>query len=1257
MIRKAFAPIRTRANGFALVVTLALMVLIALVCVALLSLSSIALRQSSGDMAIAKANARMAMMIAIGQLQSTMGPDTRVTAPADQQSSYAGDTVPGRRWIGAYHTLNPATGLPPVGRQASGTLRQWSTDARSSDPAWRGTYRLAWLVSQAGDAIAPDQPGADPVEIAHVSSADEAVRVPAVKIQNSRQAGRYAYWISDESQKARLDIADPNPAAQHDLTGNAKDGQFSLAMLQNANAASTPGFSWHGEEDFDTVKAAKLSTPGMAISATGDSERDFARKNLSSFTTWSAGVPADVVTGGLKVDLGAFLENESATSVSLDLKNAGRGLIGDFVSFIPGERYATTGATYGSLRAWRNMVGSSGGSSLKPSDITLQPRFPANRDETSRPNTGEYVQEGSSPDIRNKNRMMVSTPSGDTEPGTPVHPVMAEAAYSIGFAHQDDKIRMLLYPMVKLWNPYNANLTGADYVVVMPLRVYQNNLKIYFSGSEVSLKAILANAGFTDSSEVASFSFAIKNAAFAPGECKVFVPKSTGTTTPYSTSIVGNNLLASSVSDAPNGVKGAFVIHSNQYVPEAVRTNGGIPGRISGGKDGNGNHIAVRFNASGWFLKGVKGGNSLNSSTPFDVYRNKSLSDFPTLQSIYLGINGSKTYPGASDENMVTWSQVSSEFPLLSNVTSNTTFPDDVWMRHARFLYPEEEYITFRVGSYPRHTYAPLLNAAPMADWNPRANINVRFPMSMSGSFFWQACPPFGGGYTQSKESLQNLAAGTDIEKGHYIASPFWPSRASYGLRAKRFPLFDVQPRDFPLLSLGRLRHASLLPFAWQPAYPIGHSRSSLFVDPGATVRSVEVASRTMSQQWQDMMLDDGGPRTFEGVRAVIAESLSDSNSLLYDNQMLVYDLSFDANNALFDRYFLSSLPRKKTNGRVSSWNGTDALPNGRMIRASGVLGNDIMNRFRTPEDQALRPAEFLVTKGAFNINSTDVEAWKAVLSGLRNKKRKTESSTAASSRHPYARAIVPLSANSAGNDALGEASYSGIAALDDNAISSLAQSIVGEVRKRGPFLGLSDFINRRLIPGTGTDNQRADDLAKEGTLAAAIRNVTSLNAPLKNQDYLQQDPGGNPLGSHFTIGYGNKRYPQVDYSRASPSRLEGLPGTLAQGDLLEPLAPVITARGDTFVIRSYGEALAADGTVAARAWCETVVQRASRFLVPGTEAYEPFLSEKWSRKSGMDYPTGELERNERLAGHPLNGKFGRAFDVVSFRWLQEGEI
>lgn len=68
------------------------------------------------------------------------------------------------------------------------------------------------------------------------------------------------------------------------------------------------------------------------------------------------------------------------------------------------------------------------------------------------------------------------------------------------------------------------------------------------------------------------------------------------------------------------------------------------------------------------------------------------------------------------------------------------------------------------------------------------------------------------------------------------------------------------------------------------------------------------------------------------------------------------------------------------------------------------------------------------------------------------------------------------------------------------------------------------------------------------------------------------------------------------DSQGASGSSAHGMPGWVRQADILLPLAPILTARDDTFVVRSYGDARDATGKVTARAYCEAVVRRTPNF-------------------------------------------------------------
>ena len=97
-------------RGFALIATISVMVLLVLVALAMLTLGTVELRSMRSDsaQAEARANARMALMLAIGELQKEMGPDQRISAragvfDADSEST-AIDGVSHPHWICLLYT-------------------------------------------------------------------------------------------------------------------------------------------------------------------------------------------------------------------------------------------------------------------------------------------------------------------------------------------------------------------------------------------------------------------------------------------------------------------------------------------------------------------------------------------------------------------------------------------------------------------------------------------------------------------------------------------------------------------------------------------------------------------------------------------------------------------------------------------------------------------------------------------------------------------------------------------------------------------------------------------------------------------------------------------------------------------------------------------------------------------------------------------------------------------------------------------------
>jgi hypothetical protein len=307
----------------------------------------------------------------------------------------------------------------------------------------------------------------------------------------------------------------------------------------------------------------------------------------------------------------------------------------------------------------------------------------------------------------------------------------------------------------------------------------------------------------------------------------------------------------------------------------------------------------------------------------------------------------------------------------------------------------------------------------------------------------------------------------------------------------------------------------------------------------------------------------------------------------------------------LWDRFFLST--GSAEDKRAFAGNPMEnPLPNARMKPAHPEPDPDDL------ADCHLAAAS-LMMDGAFNVNSTRVEAWKAILASSRLTGYGSEG------KAPFPRVFDPPDgAWTAADSAMQQEVWSGFRELNGREIDLLARAIVEQVKRRGPFISLADFVNRRLAE---------DETGRMGAIEAAIR-MAGLNSALAEAYPLDNR---NPLPDF--------RHPDniadatlMEQTLKPDSKAWGAAGWLTQGDVLQSLAPVLSARSDTFVIRAYGDATDAGGKVAARAWCEAVVQRTPEPLNPDESGINP-------RQPGS------------------TGDFGRRFVITSFRWLSAEEI
>jgi len=349
----------------------------------------------------------------------------------------------------------------------------------------------------------------------------------------------------------------------------------------------------------------------------------------------------------------------------------------------------------------------------------------------------------------------------------------------------------------------------------------------------------------------------------------------------------------------------------------------------------------------------------------------------------------------------------------------------------------------------------------------------------------------------------------------------------------------------------------------------------------------------------------------------------------------------------LWDEFFFSSIAPQPTkiplfdsSGRTAKevaddffFNG-NTLPNRRITPYNASLNQSKLDTLFTEaniytDGLADKLAAHLMVNGAFNINSTSVEAWKVFLSSLKGKPTSylnggTSPQTAVTTGTTFSGTTLPSAAPIKTEDIDGPnlppEQWKGGRELTEDEISELAYAIVRQVKLRGPFLSLSEFVNRRL-DGSDTDK------SLKGTLQAALddENVT-INAKFR-------------LGSRIldleTAAIAGFEFPQA----AEGPIAYGSSAYVDQADILRNFSAQLTPRGDTFVIRTYGDSIDTNGKVVARAWCEAVVQRIPEYVdsssTTGDEAH--------TKQSDLISET--------------NKTFGRQIKIISFRWLSSDEV
>ena len=1221
-----------RNPGFALIATISVMVLLVMIALAMLSLSTIELRASQNGRAMAEAqgNARLALMLAIGELQKEMGPDMRVSAEAaifDQNpNTEAIEGVSTQHWLASYESWGSWLNASYQNPSSSETLNIQDTYTPKREKMFR-----RWLLSlpdgMSENINAPvNLSGWDDnnsvVLVGEGSLGDTARTNPEhitrAYLNSIGQTGRNAWWIGPENHKARVNMAKQPRALSTDSWETAQGNTAEVGV------GALPGFN---TLDTNENISDKLSTHQSLRPAGIDA--DLVQKHFFDLTGSSQGVLASVRTGHLKKDLSLLFEKGKSALPApyrFNLGDVREPSIRPMSADIAGKAvlYERHFAPWTRLRHFYRMY-------RQDSDALAPDEVNATSNEGGTAGSPGLSWEGSKP-YTDCNIGTYSS-AWEGQDSYTRFPILSHLTYIFSLKADETsvgsnkyRLRYVLSPILVYWNPYNvemrlpsATLSSRTYLeLAQPMRgrfyngdtLATDDIKMRFN--DEMAKIISDHGG---------------DIVFNPGEFRIFSAK--GET------IGGEYLLPMPPGFDPQSFGG-------------LPYTAGIPNRNFSAADAP--KFGITFGHKIHYMFNFQHGNTPAS---FVTYRFWSPTGEPHPRSS-LRFN-----------DHVDWLNTSQYHAPIT--PPNNPSP---WIFDGDLL--PVGYMQLVLKGIHNHDYDTI---GWERDWRCRN---------------WIQAPPFyvGKGLYMSDDATigntQRIDSPYEFRFGSLIGSGKDVDDIIQHLGRSAIMSNEERVTAVPSLELPSAPIGSLAGFAgmrvdpgWVELGTLNPAWSKGFYPRGPATdlsnRSLHLA-QAKATAYQSGVTGPGIGNSFLHPmipRTEVYQFLNNSISMELKNKDNVngghtptdtkaycdyWDHVLLLNDALWDDYFVSSLADQTRPGASAS-KSLDAnlqklvdgeeLANARYIpHLAGRSANDVKADLNATEGY-LKSAAHLMVDGMFNVNSTSVDAWHALFAGIRERQvvYRDSNGTLKKVNVPSGKRIAlsrfsTATTNKESTDPEfgitrddGMQAWSGVRFLDDDQLRKLAEECVKQVKQRGPFLNFSEFINRRLSN---------DDLGTMGTLQSAIDyddsnpESGSINYSFKSHpDFMLKE---SDLGTH------SFKTPEA----AVGSRFAGIPGYVIQSDLLKPIANTLSVRDDTFRIRAYGETLDKRGKVLARAWCEAIVQRIPEYS-DGSNAPEVPAR---NISSG-----GQFSSIDNSALTPINRRFGRKFKIESFRWLNGSEI
>ena len=1185
----AVAPKSARRRGFALVITISLMVLLSLLAVGLLSLSTISIRNSkNGDaMATARANARIALALALGDLQKSLGPDQAISAT----SGLLSETPAKPNLTGAWQSwdYSPAS-APDYAGEKQTRFRRWlvsapsPADLRSADFASR-----AWPAGNSSIVLVGRN------SLGGVTDPRAEARAGLVPVGlGGGSPGALAWHVSDESVKCRIHLnREPSEGAGLIWAKRA------LLSGQRPDSSTVTGLAG-GRLDFlpkDRTTAAfteaeRMSTKMVSL---GQTELMDGARAMGEFrndvTPYSMGLLTNVRQGGLKQDLTSIFEfSGSALSAVLPPEFSTKRL------------YETT----------HKITGVS-----DPYWSALSTYYNSFRSITA-PDTGPLYSARSMPNI----------PFTNPAPPTVYHPgpVIAKVETLFTYVTRDSHgpwreqstgfkyMGHLIYtPLVTLHNPYNVNISFERMIVNI------RNVPIAFS---FFVNNIPQSSGLVPLTEMYVDGNNRREVEFVM-EIADWQGQNSSTVRGPINLRPGQTLVCSPYIDPSatfgNGSGNFFDYRNNLTGDETtpIKARPGFYGR------------AVGFDID-WLTPNHAGWSSGQQNDS-----NRGVLLFHDTDRIHFEYAVRPPTQGLNTSFRVTAKIV------MSGRTYDYGGMDFVYQddRTLRRFFPEvHRYPTGRGSMTQAGTYAP--NTEPIS----------QHARAQSFALFSAQARTTSGGVYETGSRTPAAGAQNTLRNGRLAGRPFLfhnPAR----------PIVNVNlTNEKPAAHSHELNFVPL-PGQVDDIFEVDVTNRSNYLTGNTTLRGIKTGSylelptgpmQTIADFRRSNALTSSYlPGFVQPVSNSIASPLMSTSKVVERNTLVApYDLldhSVLANHALYDRFYFSTIATRPGSNLSPEavferfLNGSDRLPS-QAFQAYLPEGStadqaktELFRGGKPLADAYQKAAMYQLLRGPFNVNSTSVQAWKAMLAGLRGNRAVTlwGRSGTMELQDVDGVPVLPMSmvnggpaervnVNSTQIDNARTNEWNGFRSLTDTQLEALASRIVEQVRSRGPFLSMSEFVNRRI----GSESRET----LRGALEVAIEEA-GLNSTVFGQQV--------PIAAEHLANADLYAFRTPATSTGNPAA--GAPGWINQGDLMRILEPAATVRSDTFVIRVCGEAHDASGRVIARAFAEAVAQRLPEYVDP------------------VDGP--ELNVVTSSAASKVNKDFGRRFAVVSFRWLSADEI